>query len=230
LHHPFLYAHRDNPRVAGQRQVMLDVDSTVFPLIPAMNTLRGGERVRYEDIPTYNDLPGLCGGVKPMLALFDEAMTYEKMMEIGVFPGVRESIDALRDHNVKVHVISSRPAGFADGTERYLRDQGVHYDSFLCEFEPDKLAFCQQEGIEVIIDDHPDLLARAAGSDAVTALALRFPYNAAALDQHGFRHTSGLADGSGWVELGSHTLHTVADRVRLQLDRKRETEQRPTTA
>jgi uncharacterized HAD superfamily protein len=203
---PLLHANRDNPQVAAQRQVMLDVDSTVFPLIDAIAEHIGDPTLTTDRCTSWDSLPQLLGGVDRMMEVFEEVMTYETMMRHGVYPGVRETVEALHAHNVKIHINTHRPSSVAEDTARYLRDQGIHFDSFHCELGTDKVGFCRERGIEVLVDDHPDTL-RSAVEHGLEGLALRYPFNEEVLRRHGLRHAT------DWRQLGHHVLDAVEERV-----------------
>lgn len=97
-----------DPRLAAQRQVMIDFDSTIFPLIDAMADHPLGSEITYEVIQRYEDLPKACGGIERMLRIFDEVMGYRAMRSYAPFPGAPDAINRLAQRGFAVHVVSNR--------------------------------------------------------------------------------------------------------------------------
>jgi hypothetical protein len=59
-------------------------------------------------------------------------------------------------------------------TERWLRDIGLRFDELYCSY--DKVARCQEIGIDILIDDSPDNIVRAVDAGMLAA-TLRHPWN-----------------------------------------------------
>lgn len=208
---PLLWANRDNSLVASQRQVMLDFDSTVFPLLDAMAAHPdGGDHLGYEHIRAWGDLIHACGGGEAMLALFEQVMRHEAMRDHPPFVGAREAVAALRDHGVAVRVVSARHPKFAPEITAYLDDYGITVDEVLCAEPIDKVAWCHDNAVEILVDDHPKTLA-AAHDAGLEALGLCFDFN-----RHFFVER-GLPTPATWNELGLETLRAVERRVALRL-------------
>jgi len=200
-----------DPAFDEDRQIMVDMDSILFPILDAMASRSGGGRIKAEDIPTWLSLSGLVdGGVPRMLEIFDEVMEWEVMREFPPMPGAAESLAALRAHGCGLHVKTDRKEQFAASAERYLNHFGLPYDTFLCAPGIDKLAICQEEGIATIIDDHPDLLERAA-SAGLEALSLHYPYNVEVAARHQ------LKTAHSWPDLALHTAGAVEKRIKRRL-------------
>ena len=180
-------------------RVALDVDSTLYRLLEAMQRLPGGERIRYEICDTWAALIHLSGGLEQMKALLAQAMTYDAMRDAGLFPGARAAVDALHEAGAEIHVMTCRPEAVAGDTERFLRDEGIRFHSFSCREPFDKIALCRQLGVRVIVDDQPDTLeqAHAAG---IQALTLDHLYTREVVGRLGLR------SASSWAELGPMVL------------------------
>jgi hypothetical protein len=190
---------------------MVDMDSILFPILEAMASRPGGEGIRVEDIHTWETLPKLiAGGVPRMLQMFDEVMPFAAMAGFPPPPGAIAGMQALRAHGCELHVKTDRPERFAGDVARYLDHFSVPYDTLLCAPGIDKLALCQEEGIEVLVDDHPALLERAhdAGLDC---LSLHYPY----LDELVGRQ--GLKTAHSWLDLAEHVAGAVEGRVERDL-------------
>ena len=209
---PLLLEHKDDPRLRAHYRVMMDLDSTWYPLLEAMATRPGGQRVRYQDCPTWESLADLVdGGVPRMLEMFDEVMSFEVMRNHPPLAGAREAAHTMKAHGMELHVMTQRHPRFADDTRRYLDHFGMPYDSLVCDMEHDKLALCRQRGIAVVVDDHPDLLA-SAHDQGLDALSLHYPYNAAVIGERR------LAHAHSWTDLATHVAAAVARRVRAAVN------------
>jgi hypothetical protein len=99
LYNPFLMEHYDNPIVINERQIMVDVDSTLFPLLDAMRKCPGGERVSIEKCHAWSDLSGLVeGGSSRMIQIFDECMNYQSMQEHKPYPSSVATLQSIHKH------------------------------------------------------------------------------------------------------------------------------------
>jgi hypothetical protein len=189
-------------------KLMLDFDSTVFRLLDAMRLCPGGERVKYEDCPTWVYLMHLCGPEKDedggefsdeqrlkfMLDLFGEAMKLERMHQLGedgVFEGCREALQALHARGVEIHVVTDRPTELMAGTEQFLVDHQIPFDTITRVSGRDKAQWCLDNGVHVMIDDHPDTLQSAIDA-GLEALSLTHLYNS---------HVEGAVLRDTWAEL-----------------------------
>jgi len=200
-----------DPAFKEDYQIMVDMDSILFPILAAMASRPGGTRVKAEDIPTWTSLAGLVdGGVPRMLEIFDEVMEWDVMREFPPMPGAAESLATLRAHGCGLHVKTDRKEQFAASAERYLTHFGLPYDTFLCAPGIDKLAICQAEGIGTIVDDHPDLLDRAARA-GLDALSLHYPYNVEVAQLHE------LKTAHSWPDLAMHAAGAVEKRIKQRL-------------
>lgn len=195
------------PDPVPQRQVMLDVDSTLFPLLEAMRRLPGGENVRMERCHSWEELPNLCGSPEKMFELFDGAMSLEGMRAVGLLPGARAATHALRRHGVAVHVATQRPAELAEDTERFLRESGLHFESIACGPDLDKVELCREMEIPLLVDDHPEAL-RSAKRARIRPFALHWPYNEQVLAEVG-----ALDHGRDWLTLTKGLLETIKGLV-----------------
>jgi phosphoglycolate phosphatase-like HAD superfamily hydrolase len=189
-------------------KIMLDFDSTVFRLLDAMQLIPGGERVKYEDCPTWEYLMHLCGPeahpdgspvtdaerLQFMLDLFAEAMKLEHMHQLGadgVFEGCREALADLTARGVEILVVTDRPAELIEGTAQFLRDHDLPFDEIHRVSGRDKTQWCIDNGVRVMVDDHPDTLTEAIGA-GLTGLSLSHLYN---------RHVEGAILADTWADL-----------------------------
>jgi cbb3-type cytochrome oxidase subunit 3 len=198
---------------AGERvyesafNVMLDVDSTILPLLEMMATREGGSRIAYADCPEYEMLHTLVdGGVPRMLTMFDECCEYEVMRDFAPFTGAVAMTQALAALGVRFHVKTERSARFAEGTRRYLDEYAIPYVSFRCQRPLDKVGECAAEAIAIAIDDHTQFIA-AASAAGLTVMTLGYPYNAAICRQTGAKHAR------DWLDLAQHVIVAVEEKI-----------------
>ena len=138
-------------------RIAVDFDSTLWPMLPAMG-------FRYEDCPTWEHLPELCGGVPAMLARFEEIMSYEHMRLTPFFPGASDALRSLTARGAQLHLLTLRPEKFKGDVIRMLDDHQIDVVDVRCSLDLDKTEHCLEEGIGVLIDDSPDTIAQAAAA------------------------------------------------------------------
>jgi phosphoglycolate phosphatase-like HAD superfamily hydrolase len=204
-------------------QIMLDFDSTVFCLLDAMRLCTNGERVSYADCPTWAGLIELCGPegdhlttkdrLHIMLDVFSEAMTFEHMSSLGekaIFAGADRALQRMHAAGVKIHVLTDRPDDRMEGTARFLNEYNIPFDSIHRVSGRDKAAWCVENGVHVMIDDHPETIeqAHAAG---LTVLSLAQLYNAEVAAE------LGLELAGSWDELEGQIEVALAARYGAQV-------------
>lgn len=172
-------------------RVACDLDCTLFPLLDAMRLVPGGERVRYEDCPTWDSLPRLCD--RPMDEIFAEAMRLEVAGRVGVYEGAVEVLARLRDDGVAIEVVTARPRELRRETEDFLDAFSVPHDALTVAHDVDKVAYCRERGIGVLLDDAPATIEKARDA-GLAVLGLRHLYN---------RHLAGagIELAPSWPEL-----------------------------
>lgn len=182
----------------------LDFDSTIWPILPAMG-------YAYEQCPTWEHLPVLCGGVPQMLAGFDAVMTYEAMSRTPLLPGAATEIRRLAGQGVQFDVMTQRPDRFADDVARILHDNRIPFGTLDCSNDINKIALCLARGIRILIDDHPGTI-QAAHDAGLTVMTLRYPYNADVVRR------LRIASADSWAGLAPkvarHALTAAQARVR----------------
>lgn len=208
---PLLWQHRSDPATQHLRQLMLDVDSTIFPLLRIISMLPGGERVEEGKLRTWGELADRLGGVKPLLAMFDQAMRFENARRVGIYRAARGALAAARRHGVLIHVVTHRPPGAVEDTARFLDHFGVPHDSLLVDLHLDKAPWCVDHRVPLLVDDHPDTIEDAHRLGIIPT-ALAFHYNDAAATRAGAR----VADD--WVGLGNHILDELEGVMARHLD------------
>ena len=90
------------------------------------------------------------------------------------YPGAVEAIAAWHEAGHFIHVTSHRADTCHGATGDWLARIGLRYDELYCSY--DKVSRCVELGIDVLIDDSPVNLARAA-EVGITPATIRHPWN-----------------------------------------------------
>jgi hypothetical protein len=203
-----MLAHKDDPLCACAYNVMLDFDSIIFPMLEAMASLPGGQRISYANCPTYESLPLLVdGGVERMLEMFAECASYKIMRQHPPFAGAVAMTNALAELGVKFHVKTERDESLAENTRRYLDEHSIPFVSFRCQTPLDKIGECEAEKIAVAVDDHSAFIARATAA-GITVITLGYPYNVAVCQEVGAGHAK------DWPQLAPMVVAAVESKIR----------------
>jgi hypothetical protein len=197
--------------IERRRQVMLDLDSTVFPLVETMGPLIGRPDLSPADCPTWDSLMEHCGGLPGLKATLAKVFVFDVMAAAGAYPGAVQTAVALREHGIRIHVVTHRPEACEPDTRRYLEAIGLPFDVLVVHPTIDKVAYCVENGIEVLVDDHPKLISDASAA-GLSVCALRFPYNLDALAG------AGLSGAESWSQLCLDVLDAVEARVCAGMD------------
>jgi phosphoglycolate phosphatase-like HAD superfamily hydrolase len=170
-------------------KIALDFDSTVWPLLPAMG-------ISYEEVTYWGHLPDMLGGIDSMNQAFTKVMPFEHAVVHPPFPGCVEVLQDLESQGVEIHVITHRETHYRDDVVRYAEHYNIPIHNLDCSPHVDKVATCQERGINILVDDHPDIITQAAklGLDAYMLL---FQYN-----HHAQQH--GVIGCESWSELDIH--------------------------
>jgi uncharacterized protein len=108
------------------------------------------------------------------------------------YPHAVETVNAWHAAGHFIHITSHRADRSRPATERWLRDIGLDYDELYCS--RDKLARCEEIGIDVLIDDSPVLLGRALELGIVPATIVH-PWNRDLCEEED------VVCGRDWLEL-----------------------------
>jgi len=90
------------------------------------------------------------------------------------YPGAVEAIRRWHEEGHTIFVASHREPQTYDATARWLAEIGVPYDELYCAH--DKVGRCVELGVELLIDDSPENLARAIDQGIVVA-TIAHPWN-----------------------------------------------------
>ena len=122
-----------------------------------------------------------------------ETHSEENILGAEPYPGAVETVAAWSAAGHWIHITSHRSAEAHGATARWLERIGLPYDDLHCSY--DKVTRCVELGIDVLIDDSPVNLARAA-DEGILGATLIHPWNEDVIDGDrvvGARDWSGLA-------------------------------------
>ena len=98
----------------------------------------------------------------------------EQILAAEPYPGAVEVISGWKDAGHFIHITSHRALDAHGATAAWLERIGLPYDELYCSF--DKVTRCVEIGIEVLIDDSPVNLVRAA-EHGILGATIRHPWN-----------------------------------------------------
>lgn len=170
-----LSKYKSDPAFAKHRQIALDIDATIFPLIDAMEAI-GNHGLSVKACQNWEDLPRLCGGLEPMLGLIEQSQAFSHASKFSLIDGALMSLERFRFFGIKIHLMTLRKESLLSDTEQWLRYHAVPVETLTCQESFSKIELCQEAQIPVLIDDHPKTLEQA-GQAGLTAFTLDYGYN-----------------------------------------------------
>ena len=155
-------------------RVAVDIDSTLhhyWDVLSEVSRCRFGVELPYEEQLTW----GITRLKPEQLELaIAETHSDERIRAGSPYPGAVEAITRWHREGHFIHVTSHRDLRCHAATEQWLRDLQLPFDELYCS--TDKVARCQEIGIDILIDDAPHDLLRALDAGIVAA-TLRHPWN-----------------------------------------------------
>ena len=164
-------------------RIAVDIDSTLhhyWDLLSAIVRRRFGVELPYEEQRTWG-IPVL--EPEQVHACVVETHTPEHVLAAVPYPG---AVETIRDGHAAGHFIqvtSHRTRAAHAATARWLERIGLPYDELYCS--QDKVARCREIGIELLIDDSPVNLARAAAA-GITPATIEHPWNRELCEREGY--------------------------------------------
>ena len=155
-------------------RIAIDIDSTLhhyWDVLSDAAQRRFGIELPYEEQFDWG-----ITRLKPeqLKCCIDETHGDEQILAGRPYPGAVEAVNAWAAAGHFIHITSHRATRAHAATEQWLRDIGLRYDELYCSF--DKVARCEEIGIDLLIDDSPHNLQKAI--DAGIAVAtIRHPWN-----------------------------------------------------
>ena len=156
-------------------RIALDIDSTLHHY---WDTLSAAARDRFGiELPYEEQFDWGITRLKPKQLEVVIADTHrdETILAGRPYPGAVETVTRWHEQGHFIHVTSHRAAGCHDATGRWLDRIGLRYHDLHCSY--DKVARCQELGIDVLIDDSPVNLERAIEA-GIRAATIWHPWNA----------------------------------------------------
>ena len=182
---------------SNPEKIMVDIDSTLYPLMYAMRLINGHDHIIPERIYEYNDLYHMSSA-----EAIHESCEIDTMRQIGLIPGALSAVHKMQDHNLELHFLTHRHESLSDETRNFLVEEGIDVEHFECDLKVAKIPYCQERGISHIIDDKPLTLEEAV-STGIEAHTLAWQYTSQVSKTHGIPVTH------NWYDL----LQSVLDRI-----------------
>jgi hypothetical protein len=187
-------------------RIAVDIDSTLHHYwddLSAAAQRRFGIDLPYEEQFTW----GITRLKEEQLACcVQETHSEEVILAAEPYPGAVETVNGWHAAGHFIHVTSHRDPRAHDATERWLRAIGLQYDELYCS--DDKIARCREIAIDLLIDDAPQNLQRAA-EHGILAATLLHPWNEDVVAEEG------IIAGRDWPEL-ARRLEERVDALRRQ--------------
>jgi uncharacterized HAD superfamily protein len=159
---------------AKAMRIAIDIDSTLhhyWDVLSAAARERFGIELPYEEQYEWGITRLKPGQLK---CVIDATHCEQTILAGRPYPGAVEAVNAWADAGHFIHVTSHRDASCHAATERWLQDIGLRHDELYCS--DDKLARCEELGIDLLIDDAPTTILGALEA-GITVATLVHPWN-----------------------------------------------------
>jgi uncharacterized protein len=173
-------------------RIAIDIDSTLhhyWDLLEEVAQRRFGVAIPYEEQVVWE-----IDRLKPeqLSAAVRETHSEQQILGSEPYPGAVEAVRAWHEAGHFIHITSHRAGESRAATAQWLERIGLPYDELYCSY--DKVARCEEIGIDLLIDDSPGNLSRAI--DAGIAVAtIAHPWNRELCE------TEDVICGEDWDEL-----------------------------
>ena len=127
-----------------------------------------------------------------LVAAVRETHTDENIEAAVPYPGAVEVVRRWHEEGHWIHVTSHRSGDAHGATERWLERIGLPCDDLHCSW--DKVSRCTELGIDVLVDDSPVNLLRAA-DEGIAAATIVHPWNVELVE------SGRVIGGRDWYEL-----------------------------
>ncbi len=183
-------------------RIALDIDSTLhhyWDLLSDLSEQRFGIALPYEEQTDWGITKIEQDQLRQIVA---ETHSEEHVLAAEPYPDAVETVRAWHEAGHWIHVTSHRSTDAAEATARWLERIGMPYDDLHCSF--DKVTRCVELGIDVLVDDSPVNLERAA-EEGIVAATIVHPWNAALVERE--------------RAIGARDWHELAERLEPVLAR-----------
>jgi len=172
-------------------RIAIDIDSTLhhyWDLLDRIARDRFGVPLPYAEQRTW----GITALEQEQLVeCIRETHTEENILGAEPYPDAVETVREWHDSGHWIHITSHRATETCEVTARWLDRINLPHDDLHCSY--DKVARCVELGIDVLIDDSPVNLTRAA-DEGILGATLIHPWNEEVVDD---RRVVGAADWTG---------------------------------
>lgn len=182
-------------------RIAIDIDSTLHPY---WEQLADAARRRFGvELPYAAQRTWSISRLRPaqLAACIAETHSEHQILAAEPYPGAVEAVGAWHRAGHYIHITSHRTVSAHDATVRWLERTGIAHDDLHCS--QDKIARCVELEIDVLVDDSPVNLARAAAAGIVPA-TIRHPWN----EEH--CETEDVIAADTWPELASRLRPVLA--------------------
>jgi len=173
-------------------RIAIDIDSTLhhyWDVLSDAAQRRFGVELPYEEQLTW----GITRLKPRQLELCIEETHTDEVIAAGrPYEGAVEAVRRWHEAGHFIHITSHRADGCHGATAKWLDAIGLPYDELYCSF--DKVARCEEIGIDLLIDDSPVNLQRAIDAGLAAATILH-PWN------RDLCETEDVICGDDWPEL-----------------------------
>jgi uncharacterized HAD superfamily protein len=182
-------------------RIAIDIDSTLhhyWDLLEEVAQRRFGVTIPYSEQVVWE-----IDRLRPeqLHAAVRETHSEPQILGSEPYPGAVEAVRRWHEAGHFIHITSHRSGKARDATERWLERIGLPYDELYCSY--DKVARCEEIGIDLLIDDSPENLRRAI--DAGIAVAtIEHPWNRELCE------TEDVVCGADWEELARNLEPVLA--------------------
>lgn len=155
-------------------RLAIDIDSTLHPYWDQLSEI--AKRRYGVDLPYDTQYTWAIDQLQPeeLKAIVDETHSPGNVLAAEPYPGAVEAITRWHAQGHFIHITSHRATHAHPHTAEWLDAIGLPHDDLYCSF--DKISRCVELQIDVLIDDSPDNLRRAA-EVGITAATLEHPWN-----------------------------------------------------
>jgi uncharacterized HAD superfamily protein len=185
-------------------RIAIDIDSTLhhyWDVLSDAAQRRFGIELPYEEQFTWG-----ITRLKPeqLEVCIEETHCEAQIFASAPYEGAVDTINRWHGAGHFIHITTHRSATAHAATARWLEHIGLRYDELYCS--SDKIARCQEIGIDLLIDDSPENLRRAVDA-GIAAATILHPWNQDVVEEEGI-----LASGD-WPGLAS-ALETRLEPLR----------------
>ena len=155
-------------------RIAVDIDSTLHPYWDQLAAV--AKRRFGVDLPYEAQLTWRISRLRPEQVHVCVAETHREANVLAAepYPGAVEAIRAWHEAGHFIHITSHRTTEAHAATARWLERIGLPYHELYCSF--DKVARCREIAIDVLIDDSPVTLMKAAEA-GITPATILHPWN-----------------------------------------------------